>query len=257
MLINASPDLRQQIEANPELWPKQGLRSSPISAVLLTNADVDAVAGLLSLREGTPFSLYAHQKVLDTLASNAIFEVVNREFVPRLPVSVGIRVSLMDVANQTLGIDIRAFAAPGKIPLYLEGEADGRLDTAAEDGDTLGLEVFCGASRLIYLANCARITADIRSIARGADAVFMDGTLWQDDEMIRMGVSHKSGKRMGHISMSGPDGAISQLADVEIGRRLFIHINNSNPVLLPDSPERAEAEALGWQIAEDGMAIKL
>jgi pyrroloquinoline quinone biosynthesis protein B len=254
VLLNASPDLRQQIEATPDLHPREGLRSSPIKAVLLTNGDVDAIAGLLHLREGTPFALYAHERVLAVLDANPVFEVVNRDLVPRrrlVPEEVAAPCS---ADGQPLGLTALPFPAPGKIPLYLEsGVAD--LDTAATAGDTLGLEIAAGGKRLVYLANCAQVTDEVRRRAAGADLLLMDGTLWRDDEMIVQGVGSKTGRRMGHVSMSGTDGAIARLADVPVGRRVFVHINNTNPALLADSPERAELERAGWEVAFDGMEL--
>jgi len=256
MLLNASPDLRQQIDSTAALQPTTGLRSSPIAAIVLTNSDVDAVAGLLHLREGTPFVLYAHPKVLAVLDRNPIFEVVDRALVPRRELEQEDLVNVIDAAAEPLGLAIRPFLAPGKVPLYLESESD-RLDTAALDGDTLGIEIEADGCRLIYLANCAQLTPALLERVAGADILFLDGTLWRDDEMIEQGVSHKTGRRMGHISMSGPDGAIACLRGVPVGRRIFIHINNTNPALLADSAERAELEAAGWEVAYDGMELTL
>jgi pyrroloquinoline quinone biosynthesis protein B len=257
VLINASPDLRQQIEASPALHPRDGLRSSPIAAVVLTNGDVDAIAGLLHLREGTPLALYAHARVLEVLDANPIFEVLDRKIVTRRAIEAGERVRLVDAAGADLGLAVRPFLAPGKVPLYLEGRAEGALDTAALAGDTLGLEIEAGGARLVYLANCARLTDDVIERLAGADLLFLDGTLWQDDEMIVQGVGRKTGARMGHISMSGPEGAMARLRDVPVRRRVFIHVNNTNPALLADSPERAELEAAGWEMAFDGMELSL
>ncbi|MFZ1427091.1 MAG: pyrroloquinoline quinone biosynthesis protein PqqB [Geminicoccaceae bacterium] len=256
LLVNASPDLRQQIEAQPALQPKDGLRSTPIAAVVLTNGDVDAVAGLLHLREGTPFALYAHPKVLAVLDSNPIFEVVDRSLVPRRGLPTDGHTIVMDAAERDLGIRIVPFLAPGKLPLYLEGGSE-ELDTAAMDGDTLGLEIEAGGGRLLYVANCAQLTDALLDRVAGADVLFLDGTLWCDDEMIVQGVGRKTGRRMGHISMSGPDGAIERLARVPMGRRIFIHVNNTNPALLADSPERAAIERAGWEVAFDGMELSL
>jgi len=256
VLVNASPDLRQQIEAVPALQPCTGLRSSPISAVILTNGDVDAIAGLLHLREGTPFALYAHPRVLAILDRNPIFEVVDRSTVPRRPLDTDRREIVTDASGAPLGLEIRPFLAPGKVPLYLEAGYE-RLDTAALDGDTLGLEVRMGDRRLIYVANCAQLTDRLLDQIAGADILFLDGTLWRDDEMIVQGVGQKSGRRMGHISMSGPDGAIARLRGVPVGRRVFIHVNNTNPALLADSSERAELERAGWEVAHDGMELDL
>lgn len=256
-LVNASPDLRQQIEQNACLHPREGLRSSPISAVVLTNADVDAVAGLLHLREGTAFALYAHERVHHVLDRNPIFEVVNRTLVPRRSLEPETEVVPADAVNAPLGMTIRPFLAPGKLPLYLEDGAGVELDTAAMSGDTLGLEIRCGGRRLVYLANCARLTEPLLERIAGADLLFLDGTLWRDDEMIAQGVGTKTGQRMGHISMDGPEGAIARLRGVPVGRRIFIHVNNTNPALLADSPERALIARAGWEVAQDGMELRL
>ncbi|MDF1585472.1 pyrroloquinoline quinone biosynthesis protein PqqB [Marinimicrococcus flavescens] len=251
VLVNASPDLRQQIEANPPLQPRLPGRSSPIRAVLLTNGDVDAVAGLLSLREGTAFDLLAHPRVLRTLDANPIFEVLSRALVRRLPLAV-------DEPNEiTRPLVVVPFAVPGKLPLYLEDGRSEDLDTGALDGDALGLEIQCSGARLVYLANCAALPSWLVERIAGADLLFMDGTLWRDNELIAQGLGRKTGRRMGHISMSGPEGAVARLAETAIGRRVFIHINNSNPALLADSPERRELAASGWEVAQDGMEIRL
>ena len=257
LLINASPDLRAQIEANPPLHPREAPRSSPIRAVVPTNGDVDALAGLLHLREGTPFALYAHPRVLAILDRNPIFEVVDRRIVPRRPLEPDRAIAVRDAADRDLGLELLPFVAPGKIPLYLEGEAGEGLDTEALAGDVLGLEITAGGRRLVWLGNCARITEEVRRRVAGADLLFMDGTLWRDDEMIRQGVGSKTGRRMGHVSMSGEEGAIARLADLPIGRRLFVHVNNTNPALLADSPERATLRAAGWEVAHDGMELVL
>jgi pyrroloquinoline quinone biosynthesis protein B len=253
-LISASPDLRQQIEANPVLHPREAPRSSPIAAVVLTNGEVDAIAGLLILRERTPLALYAHRRVLAQLDRNPVFDVVARDLVPRRELVCDEPVMLADAAGCPLGIRLRPFAAPGKVPLYAEGA---EVVTAGEAGDVLGLEIGEGERRCVWLANCARVTASLRERIADAALLFMDGTLWRDDELIAQGVGNKTGRRMGHISMSGRDGAIAALGDVPIGRRIFIHVNNTNPALLRDSGERAELERAGWEVAEDGMEIEL
>ncbi len=257
LLINASPDLRAQIEAHPPLHPKEPPRSSPIRAVLPTNGDVDALAGLLHLREGTPFALYAHPRVLAILDRNPIFEVIDRRIVPRRPLQPGCEITVRDAADRSLGLRLRPFVAPGKMPLYLEREAGERLETEGLEGDVLGLEIGADGRRLVWLGNCARITEEVRRRVAGADLLFMDGTLWEDGEMIRQGVGSKTGRRMGHVSMSGAEGAIARLADLPIGRRIFIHVNNTNPALLADSPERAKLRAAGWEVARDGMELVL
>ena len=155
-----------------------------------------------------------------------------------------------------LGSKFALFSLRARCPSTSKRGSD-RLDTAALDGDTLGLEVRMGDRRLIYVANCAQLTDRLLDQIAGADILFLDGTLWRDDEMIVQGVGQKSGRRMGHISMSGPDGAIARLRGVPVGRRVFIHVNNTNPALLADSPERAELERAGWEVAHDGMELDL
>jgi pyrroloquinoline quinone biosynthesis protein B len=256
VVLNASPDLRLQIEATPALHPRHGLRSSPICTVVLTGGDVDAIAGLLHLRERHPFALYTPQRVLAILAENPIFGVLAPDCVARVELPLGRALPLAGADGEP-GLQVEAFAVPGKAPLYLEGEA---FDpTPREEGDTLGLkltEIATGRS-LHFVPGCAAVTDTLRDRLYGADLVLFDGTLWHDDEMIRLGVGAKTGRRMGHVSMHGEDGAIARLAGLGIARRAFVHINNTNPVLLADSPERREAEAAGWEIAYDGMEIVL
>jgi pyrroloquinoline quinone biosynthesis protein B len=257
-LINASPDLRQQLIATPQLHPAAGqLRHSPIAGVILTNGEVDAVAGLLSMREGSPFTVYAHRKVLAILKSNSIFNVLNEKNVRRQPIEVNeaFEPALPDGAPS--GIEILPFAVPGKSAWYLEGKVHPAGSEGA--GDTLGLRIADKATgkQLYFLAACAGVTDELKSRLLGAAAVFFDGTVWRDDELIAAGLGNKTGQGMGHIAMSGARGAIESLAELDIGRKMFLHINNSNPVLLPDSAERKTAERAGWQIPADGTEITL
>jgi pyrroloquinoline quinone biosynthesis protein B len=155
------------------------------------------------------------------------------------------------------GIEILPFEVPGKGAWYLEGKAHPAGGDAA--GDTLGLRILDKASGkyLYFLAACARVTDDLKSRLQGAALVFFDGTVWRDDELIVAGLGNKTGQGMGHIAMSGDSGAIARLAGLDIGRKIFLHINNSNPALLPASPERKIAEGAGWQVPADGTEITL
>ena len=254
--MNAPPDLRLQIEATPALHPRHGLRSSPIAGVILTGGDVDAVAGLLHLRERHCFSLYAPERVLAVLAENPIFGVLARDCVARVVLPLDQRIPLAGATGES-GLAVTAYAVPGKAPLYQEGE---NFDpTPSQTGDTIGIAVIeAGSGKSFhFVPGCAVVNGRLRERLANSALVFFDGTLWQDDEMIRMGIGVKTGRRMGHISMCGEDGAIAAFCGLGVRRRIFIHINNSNPVLLADSPERREAEAAGWEIAYDGMEIAL
>ena len=244
-LFNASPDLRQQIESNPVLHPHAGLRSTPIASVVLTGGDVDVIAGLLTMRERQPFAVHATARVQAILAANPIFDVLAAGVVDR-------RTVMLDQAFRIdAALDVTLFAVPGKVPLYME-EGEG-MQPVLTDGTTVGAEIRHGAARILFIPGCAAMTDALRQRIDGADLLFFDGTLWTDDEMIAAGIGGKTGQRMGHMSMSGERGTIAALRDLSIGRRVAIHINNSNPVLIDDSPERAAAEAAGWIIAEDGM----
>lgn len=257
-LINASPDLRQQVIATPQLHPKAGhSRHSPIAGVILTNGEVDAVAGLLSLREGWPFTIYAHQRVLSILKSNSIFNVLDEKRVGREPIEFGVTFEPKLPDGSPSGLEILPFAAPGKRAWYLEGET--RSDGSEDPGDTLGLRIADKQSgeHLYFLAACAELTPDLKRRLQGAPLIFFDGTLWRDDELIAAGLGTKTGQRMGHMAMSGENGVMVALADLGISRKIFLHINNSNPVLLPDSAERKAVEQAGWQIPSDGMEITI
>lgn len=245
VILNASPDILAQIAANPALHPRS-LRDTPIAGVLLTNGDIDHVAGLLSLREQQPFTLYATGEIHSVLAANPLMQAVDATRVPRTPIALDQPVTLLPGLTATL------FAVPGKVPLYMEGET---VQTDLEGEQTTGVHLQTEGRNIYYIPGCATVTDRLATRLRGADMVFFDGTLWRDDEMITMGLSQKTGRRMGHISMSGPDGSIAALRDLGIGRKIYIHMNNSNPVLRPDAPERAEAESAGWTIGQDGMEI--
>jgi pyrroloquinoline quinone biosynthesis protein B len=254
VLLNASPDLRQQIAATPELAPRSdgGLRSSPIAAVVLTNGDVDHVAGLLSLREGLAFTLHASARVLAALAANPIFNVLDAHRVRRIPLALDASFEM------AAGLRIEAFAVPGKIALYMEDRTAGP-SFGTEVGDTLGLEVSdpSGPGAFFYIPGCATVDAALSARLRGAPLVLFDGTLYTDEEMIAQGLSDKTGARMGHISMSGAQGSIAAFEALGVKRRIYVHMNNSNPVLRDDGPERAQVERAGWEIAFDGMEIRL
>lgn len=253
-LINASPDLRQQLIATPQLYPKR-LRHSPLAGVILTNGEVDAVAGLLSMREGSPFTVYAHSRVLAILASNSIFNVLGTPHVKREPIAIDRTFEPTLTDGLPSGLEVLPFAVPGKGAWYLEGTAEG----GDADGDTLGLRIADKATgtHFFFIAACARVTPELKQRLSGAPLVFFDGTVWRDDELIAAGLGAKTGQRMGHIAMSGTDGTIAVLADLDIERKIFLHVNNSNPVLLPGSAERKAAEQAGWQIPVDGLEVTL
>ncbi len=259
VVLNASPDLRQQINERPQLQPAADgpKRSSPIAAVVVTNADVDHVTGLLSLRESQAFALYGHDRVLGVLGSNSIFNVLNPAKVDRRALPLDQPIVLTDHDGASLGVEVTAFVVPGKIALWLEDPSAPGF--GSQDGDTIGLKVASegGSDALFYIPGCAAMPKDLAERLMGAGVVLFDGTLWRDDEMIAAGVGTKTGLRMGHMSQMGEAGTFAAFADLNVRRKILIHINNTNPLLVEDSPERAEAEAAGWEVAFDGMEIAL
>jgi pyrroloquinoline quinone biosynthesis protein B len=255
VLLNASPDLRQQIASTAALHPRRPGRHSPIAAVVLTSADIDHVAGLLNLRESQKFALYATDRVQAVLRESAVFRVLAPAAVARHDIVPDRPLELSDGEGAPLGLAITPFAVPGKIALYLEDAAAEGWGT--QSGDTIGIECSAAGRRGYYIPACAEWTPALAARLAGADLVLFDGTLWRDDELPAAGVGQKSGRRMGHMSMAGEGGTIAAFSPLKVGRKIFVHINNTNPVLLADTAERAAAERAGWEIAYDGMEIEL
>ncbi len=246
-LINASPDLTFQLGRTKVLHPRDQSRGSPIKAVVLTGAEIDQVAGLLSLREREPFTLYATGATMAALDSNPMFGVLAPEVVERRVVAPEEPLPLPG------GLQARMFLVPGKVPLYLEGD---KVATASVSAANVGLEIEGGGARLIYIPGAAAVTADMKARMARAEVVLFDGTLFRDDEMIASGTGSKTGRRMGHMPVEGADGSLTALDGIA-ARRIYVHINNTNPILIEGSPERALVERRGWQVAEDGMEIRL
>jgi pyrroloquinoline quinone biosynthesis protein B len=247
VIVNASPDLREQLRALPDLWPRMEPRHSPIAAVVLTSAEVDHVAGLLHLRERQPFRLIALRPVHAALDQNAIFGVLGRDVVARV---VARERETVTVAPS---LSVELLAVPGKAPLFLE-----TVDPAigVESGETAGVMIRVGASTLAYVPGCAELTPALLEELSEADVLLFDGTLFTDDEMIAAGVGPKTGRRMGHIPISGPHGSLEALGTLK-ARKIYVHLNNTNPILIEGSAERDMVESQGVEIAHDGMEIVL
>ena len=255
-ILNAAPDLRAQIERTPELHPGRDLRSTPIAGVVLTGGEVDTIAGLLSMRERQAFLLLATKPVHACLDANPIFEALDRSVVRRVVMALDRTIPLTDEHGAACGLSVTPFAVPGKVPLYLE-DRSGEPGASVQDGETIGLAVSDGTRRMVFVPGCAFVSPQLRRRIDGADCMFFDATLWHDAEMIDAGLGSKSGRRMGHMSVSGADGVMETFEGLRVGRKILIHINNSNPLLLADSAERATAERRGWMIAHDAMRLSL
>jgi pyrroloquinoline quinone biosynthesis protein B len=246
-LLNASPDIRAQLTANSQMWPRS-LRSSPVKCVVLTNGDIDHIGGLLTLREKQPFKLFLTQSLNDILSANPVFAALDSALVGRVICEPGSWIEVLP------GLSARLFPVPGKAPLYLES---GTVDTEMMGGQTVGAEIKTGEARLVYIPGCSKMTDEIKSVIDGADALFFDGTLFRDDEMVTEGLGSKMGLRMGHMPISGPGGSLEMLAGVAAKRKIYVHMNNTNPIWRPGSGERQAVESAGVEIGFDGMELLL
>jgi pyrroloquinoline quinone biosynthesis protein B len=214
---------------------------------VLTGAEVDQIAGLLTLRERSKFNLYATVETLTAIANNPIFGVLASDVVQRH------RVTLSQPFAMSSGLDVELFTVPGKLALYLEKDEP---DLTAESGVNVGVEIISGGKRLIYIPGAAALNNSLLERLERAHVVLFDGTLFDDDEMTHGGTGTKTGRRMGHMPLSGPGGTLRRLASLT-SRRILTHINNTNPILIDGSPERHTVEAAGFEIAADGMEIAL
>lgn len=247
ILINASPDLGQQIRRSKALQPRIGVRGSPIKAVVLTGAEIDQIAGLLTLRERERLVIHASAAVLALLAENPIFNGLAPELVTRSTADASAPVAFPG------GLQAELFPVSGKPPLYIENvqPAQGGLEET-----NAGVELCAGGTCLIYVPGAAAISPPVRERLARADVILFDGTFFRNDEMERQGTGTKTAFAMGHVPISGEGGSLAILQGIG-ARRIYVHINNTNPVLIHGTPERTEVEQHGWEIAEDGMEIAL
>jgi pyrroloquinoline quinone biosynthesis protein B len=253
-LLNVSADVRAQVEAFPALHPR-GLRHSPIAGVVLTSGDLDHCLGLLVLREWHPLVVYATEPVRRGFTEgNVLYRTLER-----VPGQVTWRVlkpeedeELAGPDGRPAGLAVRAVPVPGKPPLHLAGRR------GADPADTVALLVRDRSGRtLAYAPGVAAVTDDVRRLVGEADVVFFDGTFWSSDEMPALGLGARRAEDMAHVPMSGPGGSLAALAGLRAAARVYIHINNTNPVLREDSPERRAVEAAGWAVAWDGMELRV
>lgn len=254
LLVNASPDLRQQLAAHPALWPRQAPRDASIAAVLLTDAQVDHVAGLPVLREGLPMPLYCTPPVEEEL----------RQRLPLLEVMAhwngGYRtVAIPASATEAFVIGALPGATFQAVPLNSNAPPYSPRRDQPQAGDTIGLLVHDLASgrRLFYAPGLGEITGEVAAAMAQADYLLVDGTFWRNDEMTATGCAAGLARDMGHLPQAGPGGMLEVLADFPAARRILIHINNTNPILRDDSDERRLLDRLGIEVARDGMRFAL
>jgi len=250
-LLNASPDLRIQIEATRELWPAGNSLQSPIQSVVITAAEADTVAGLLSLREFQPLDIYATRSVLRILREdNSLFALLDR--VPRQAVWKEIQ---PDAAFSAGDLKFQPFSLPGGFPGFVRAARKSELDPR-EAVVGLLIESPTGA-RLAYLPGVANVEESWREWLDECDVLLFDGTFWTEDELCRVRGGGKPASAMGHLPLSGPCGSLAALRDIKCARKIFFHINNTNPILDESSAAFAEVRDAGWEVARDGMEIRI
>jgi pyrroloquinoline quinone biosynthesis protein B len=244
-LLNASPDIRAQIESFPALHPRDG-RMTPLDAVLLTDAELDHTLGLLLLREGRGIDLHATEAVRETLVNGTSLLRTLEAYCPVRwhPVVPDADAALSD------GLSYRAFDVPTT--------KRARFGSETEKGRVVGYRLTderTGRSA-IYLPGVQALTP-VRDQLDGCACVLVDGTCWRDDELVQLGLADKTAREMGHLPIDGPGGSLEQLAPLPIKRKIYIHINNTNPILLDDSPERRTVEQHGMEVAMDGLELRV
>jgi pyrroloquinoline quinone biosynthesis protein B len=260
VLFNASPDIAQQIRLRPALQPREGPRHTPIAAVVLTDAHIDHVSGLLNLREGPPIDLHATPGVFEQLSAG----------LPILPVLqhyCGVRWHLVPVAGEARAarfavggfeaLQFEAVAIPGKSPPY----AAPRGESAVGEHIALRVKDHASGGRLFFAPGLARVGEPEIEVMRDADCLIVDGSFWSDDELIATGLGRKRASDMGHLPQTGgpagTPGMIDVLCALPASRKLLIHINNSNPILDEESAQHAELKRRGIEVAYDGMELSL
>ncbi|MCE8017518.1 pyrroloquinoline quinone biosynthesis protein PqqB [Halomonas sp. MCCC 1A17488] len=258
LLCNASPDIRAQLNAHPALWPTRGLRDSGIAEVLLVDAQIDHVSGLLSLREGCPFDVWCTPRVHDDLSSGFPLFPMLRHWNGGLAWR---EIPLADACERCTfrvpscpELEITALSLSSNAPPYSPRRG------SPATGDNLGLlfhDRLTGGA-LFYAPGLGEPSDAARALMAEADCVLVDGTLWHDDEMARLGITDATGREMGHLALAGEGGMIAELdALPETTRRILIHINNTNPILDETSAERAVLDRHGIEVAHDGMQLTL
>jgi pyrroloquinoline quinone biosynthesis protein B len=257
-LLNASPDIRSQINQDPDLHPSVGNRDTPIAAVILTSAELDQVMGLLVLREFQPFTVYATPSVQKILREdNSVFKSLNRvpDQVIWENIGPGQTLILRYGAGKADSIQFEFIALPAHFPGFVSQERSAQL--CARESLLAIMIVSASGGRLAYFPAVPDIGARLREKLASADIVLMDGTFWTDDELAMVRGTGPTARQIGHVPMSGPEGTLEKLAGLPASRKIFVHINNTNPVLNESGHEFRQVREAGWEIAEDGWELTL
>jgi pyrroloquinoline quinone biosynthesis protein B len=256
-LLGASPDLRVQIEGTPDLHPRD-LRHSPIAGVVLPGADIDQVAGLLSLRELHPLRIYGTSSVLHILREgNSMFRMLNR--VPNqavwTEVKAGENLEVESADSEKLGLNCEIVNLGTRSPAYSGDAASGEAKAGIA---TSGLILKSrSGKKMAYLPAVPKITNELLQVLDTTDLLLFDGTFWSDDELIRVQRGGQTALQMGHVPVGPPEGSLQKLAHLQRPRKIFMHVNNTNPMLDESGAENRAVRQAGWQVAEDGWQFEL
>jgi pyrroloquinoline quinone biosynthesis protein B len=260
-LLGASPDLRAQIEATSELHPREGVRQSPIAGAILCNADVDHALGLLLLRELQPLRMHATDSIHRILTEdNSMFTMLQRvpNQVTWTHFPPGTTFPLVNPAGEDSGLRCRALSLGTHYPAYVSQRRQSGLISKEA---SLGLIIESPSGRrLAYMPAVPQIEDTLLQEFESADVLLFDGTFWSDDELIRIqgsGHNAQTAQQMGHVPVSSPEGSLEKLAQLRRPRKIYLHINNTNPMLNEAGPEYRQVRETGWEIAEDGWQFDL
>ena len=254
-LLSASPDLPRQIESFPELQPTSEARGTPIAAFVLPGADLDQVLGLIMLRESQPLRVYATPSIRRIIMDHNIIFAMVRKQITWDHVAPNREFELTAVDGVTSGIRCLPFALDGSFPHYVDSQLAASLPSAEA---VLGLRIeSANGGRLVYMPGAPSIEASWLPHLETADLLLFDGTFWTDDELIRVQGAGRTARQMGHMPVSGPDGSLARLAHLKGPRKVYIHVNNTNPMLDEASPEYRAVRDAGWEVAHDGMEFEL
>jgi pyrroloquinoline quinone biosynthesis protein B len=254
-LLSASPDLPRQIEAFPKLHPAAQPRETPIAAFVLPGADLDQILGLIMLRESQPLRVYATPSIRRIIMDNNIVFAMVRKQITWNDLTAGQEVELVSVNGTKSGVRCLPFALADNYPHYVDPTLAASLP--AQDA-LLGLRLESPSGRrLVYLPGAPSVEPFWLEYLETSDLVLFDGTFWTDDELIRVQGAGRTALQMGHMPVSGPEGSLARLAHLERPRKVYIHVNNTNPILDEDSPEHYAVREAGWEVARDGMEFEL
>jgi len=259
LLLNASPDLRQQLLRDPDFAPTHQTRSTPIHGVVLTSADVDCVLGLLHLREFEPLHIYSTEGVRRVLTEeNSLFRTLERSAPPvawnTLPLGHPTPISFGGAPGGNTSLCCRAVPLHGEFPDYVSGRLRNSLP---KQEAVIGLELTEGAKRLFYAPSLPSHGEEWKRSLADSQLALLDGTFWTDNELIDVRGGGKTAREIGHVPLSGTGGLLEQAEGSQNVRRILIHLNNTNPVLDEASEANRMLREAGWQVAWDGMEFTL